>query len=279
MMERRIRSRCGGLLEVKKVKDSWLDDDAQNTGHTKVVQFMHQSVRDYLLSHGTSSPHDATTITVKGHATLSRACFRYLTFKETFNLASIDVIEMDESKLLQIVPIHNGQNQSLGPRRPGSSRPGSQNTSMAVRVYHLTGPYESKTSRFCEEIVQARVEGRFTDAERESAKWEVHTSSAPELSLFSAIYDEKLGSVDRPSPARVRVVIDPIKHVETVRPGGNDIEIVASLSVVKEGFYRLEMAGANDFSSKDQLTSKEFLPVLAKRRKSTCRHKSLSYIC
>jgi hypothetical protein len=188
-----------------------------------------------------------------------------LVYKESFALSSFDVTEMDESKLLQLVPVQDVQRQPLGPRRPGSSRPGSQNAASSVRVYSLTGSYESKASRFCEELAQARVEGRFTEAERESAKWEVHTCTAPGLSLFSAIYDEKLGAAERAASARVRIVIDPLKHVQTVRPGKNGVEVVATLTPVNDGFYKLDMAGTNDFSSKDQLTSKEFLPVLAKR--------------
>jgi hypothetical protein len=190
-----------------------------------------------------------------------------LIYKESFALNTFDVTEMDEGKMLQLVPISDVQSRPLGPRRPGSSRPGSQSCNSTVRVYSLGGSYELKTSRFCEELAQARVEGRFTEAERESAKWEVHTCGAPDLSLFSAIYDEKLGAADRASPARVRILIDPIKHIQAIRPGRNGVEVVAALTPVNDGFYQLDIAGTNDFSSKDQLTSKEFLPVLAKRCK------------
>ena len=195
-----------------------------------------------------------------------------LSYKDSFMLGSFDVTETDKGKVLQIVPFQDIQRQPFGPRRPGSSRPSSQNGAASVRVYHLTGSYESKTSRFCEELVQARVEGRFTEAERESAKWEVHTCAAPDISFFSAVYDEKLGTTDRLAPARVRITIDPLKHIDTVRAGRNGVEVAATLTPLNDGFYKLEMAGANDFSSKDQLTSREFLPVLAKRRKFSTAH-------
>jgi hypothetical protein len=191
-----------------------------------------------------------------------------LMYKESFALSSFDVTEMDEGKLLQLLPIRDIQRQPNGPRRPGSSRPDSQSGDASIRVYHLTGSYETKVGRLCEELAQARVEGRFTEAERESTKWEVRNSAAPDLSFFSAIFEDKLGGTERSSPARVRIVVDPIKHIEPVRPGRNGVEVVATLTTVNEGFFKLEMVGVHDFNSKDHLTSKEFLPVLAKRCKS-----------
>jgi hypothetical protein len=191
-----------------------------------------------------------------------------LVYKEFFALGSFDVTEMDEGRLLQLLPVQDVQRQPLGPRRPGSSRPSSNSGDMSVHVYHLTGSYESKATRFCEELVQARVEGRFTEAERGSAKFEVRSATAPDLSFFGAVFDGKLNTTERASPARVCIVIDPIKHIETIRPGRNGVEVAATLTTVNEGFFKLEMAGANDFSSKDHLTSNEFLPVLAKRRES-----------
>ena len=46
-MMKRIRSRCGGLLEVKVLQDP---NAPGNTSPRKIVQFIHQSVKDYFLS-------------------------------------------------------------------------------------------------------------------------------------------------------------------------------------------------------------------------------------
>ncbi len=82
-MRRRIRSRCGGLLEVKAVKDAWLDDGLSGSGHTYVIQFIHQSVRDYLVSNKqTSDAQKVDTLTKEGHGILSRCCIQYYSLKE-----------------------------------------------------------------------------------------------------------------------------------------------------------------------------------------------------
>jgi ankyrin repeat domain-containing protein 50 len=46
-MMKRIRSRCGGLLEAKVLQDT---DSPSNNLPIKIVQFIHQSVKDYFLS-------------------------------------------------------------------------------------------------------------------------------------------------------------------------------------------------------------------------------------
>ena len=88
-MRRRILSRCGGLLEVKVTEDAWLDDDHLHTGHKTIVQFMHQSVRDYLLDpNRASAAHRAEALTTEGHAALARCSIQYLALEEVQELAS-----------------------------------------------------------------------------------------------------------------------------------------------------------------------------------------------
>jgi len=90
-MKRRMLSRCGGLLEVKTVKGTWLDDDSSRDGSTGVVQFIHQSVKDYLLStplrRGSGTESTATTRMSTGHDLLSKCCLRYMFLRETQQLA------------------------------------------------------------------------------------------------------------------------------------------------------------------------------------------------
>jgi hypothetical protein len=52
-----------------------------------------------------------------------------------------------------------------------------------------------------------------------------------------------------------------------MKVGKHSLDVAATLTVVSEGLYRLEVDGFNDYSSKDHLTAVEFLPVLTKRCK------------
>ncbi|KAE9375017.1 ankyrin [Stipitochalara longipes BDJ] len=85
-MMKRMRSRCGGLLEAKVIQDS---DDTRNTSPVKVVQFIHQSVKDYFLSGRNSFDSqiwNSKDLTAKGHANLSQACIKYLCTSEVLEI-------------------------------------------------------------------------------------------------------------------------------------------------------------------------------------------------
>ncbi|KAK0725864.1 ankyrin repeat-containing domain protein [Lasiosphaeris hirsuta] len=84
-MRRRIRSRCGGLLEVKDLGEATSTglDVADKASDLEVVQFIHQSVRDSLQS----AREEYGSLVAEGHSTLARACIQYLSFKETHELA------------------------------------------------------------------------------------------------------------------------------------------------------------------------------------------------
>jgi ankyrin repeat protein len=91
-LKRRIRSRCGGLLEVRVVDGASDLDDTYNQGQRLVVQFIHQSVRDYIFS--VSGLRDSQRKETRddrmlsnGHVLLSRCSVRYLAFPETQDFA------------------------------------------------------------------------------------------------------------------------------------------------------------------------------------------------
>ena len=42
---------------------------------------------------------------------------------------------------------------------------------IAMRAFLLQGAYDGKVSRWTEEVVKAKIEGRFSEEERETDKW------------------------------------------------------------------------------------------------------------
>ncbi|KAH7336605.1 hypothetical protein BKA65DRAFT_479496 [Rhexocercosporidium sp. MPI-PUGE-AT-0058] len=81
-MIKRIRSRCGALVEIKKFNNG--------TDQPLIVQFI-QSVKDYLLSQeigGGSHILDSDKLQAHGHDRLARACLRYLIMDELRALPS-----------------------------------------------------------------------------------------------------------------------------------------------------------------------------------------------
>jgi len=135
-----------------------------------------------------------------------------------------------------------------------------------VQIFYLTGPNEGKASRFLEDLAKTRVEGRFSEMERESQKWEARCANGLDLTVFSALFEQKEPVPEgRGPPARIRILVDPGKSGLSVKTPLDAVDVAASVSIVGDGFYRLEVVGPNDYSTKDHLTAVEFLPVLTKR--------------
>jgi hypothetical protein len=134
-----------------------------------------------------------------------------LQFRQALELSSFDLTEMDSGKLIQLVPLLDTSKAPNGPRRPGSSRPGSLTGESIVQVFYLSGPYEGKASRVVEDLVRARVEGRFSEAERDSYKWEVRSASGNDLTIFAAMFESGEKPEGRGPPARIRLTVDPEK--------------------------------------------------------------------
>lgn len=88
-MMKRIRSRCGGLLEAKVLQDT---DSPSNNLPIKIVQFIHQSVKDYFLSGreaSNSNIWNSKDLTAQGHATLCQACLKYLCTSDVQEIPSM----------------------------------------------------------------------------------------------------------------------------------------------------------------------------------------------
>lgn len=143
--------------------------------------------------------------------------------------------------------------------------------STTVRTFMLQGAYEMKAMRFTEEISRARVEGRFSEAERETDKWCLRTIRLPtaELSFHTAVFEEGIGSLieGRKEPAPIRIVIDHEHGTKGAPVGHYGIEIVANVTV-QNGKFRLEVDGLQDRVFVDEVVSEHFLPTFAKRSKN-----------
>ncbi|KAF4554782.1 RhoGAP domain-containing protein 6 [Elsinoe fawcettii] len=73
-----------------------------------------------------------------------------------------------------------------------TKRSGSVSGAAAPAVFLLEGSYAGKASRISEEQTKARLEGRFSEEEREGPTWEVRSAvggNTNEISLFSAVFE------------------------------------------------------------------------------------------
>lgn len=156
---------------------------------------------------------------------------------------------------------------------------GRERTSPAptIRNFTLQAAYDGKALRFTEEIIRARIEGRFPEREREKDKWCLRSTKlhAVEISLHTAIFEEGIDQLvdGRKEPAPIRIVVDHDKGTKGAPIGHYGVEIVTNVSVLGGGLkYRLEVGGLHDRLFVDEVVPEHFLPTFAKRSKriSTC---------
>ncbi|USP76115.1 hypothetical protein yc1106_03389 [Curvularia clavata] len=182
-----------------------------------------------------------------------------LAFHQYLSLSDVFISEHSEGNILQVI--------SPVPMVSTSSRSRSREQQrVGIRMFYLQGSYEGKGQKFTEELTKARIEGRFSEAEREGDKWEVRTLPG-DLSFFSSITEETGDRQieGRREPARVQILVEGSKFSRPIEVGDNGIELTITISTIGEGLYLLESTGTNGFAARDKLTNLEFLPVLTKR--------------
>ncbi|EOA86859.1 uncharacterized protein SETTUDRAFT_135232 [Exserohilum turcica Et28A] len=182
-----------------------------------------------------------------------------LTFHQYLNLNDVFISEHSEGNIIQVVspvPLLN----------PSSRSRHREYQKSGLRMFYLQGPYEGKGQRVTEELTKARVEGRFSEKEREGDKWEVRNLPS-DLSFFSAITEETGGQQveGRKEPAKVQILVEGSNFAEPIQVGDNGIELTVTITILGDDLYLLETAGAHGYAARDKLTSLEFLPVLTKR--------------
>ena len=185
-----------------------------------------------------------------------------LQFADWTPLDNLKVTEMNQGQLIHTIPSRLEPNKSASRGLLGRN----------VCVFYPCGMYEGRAARFTKELIKARIEGRYSEKEREGAKWQAREleSTGDRLGAYSAIFEEgKLTKAShRGLPAQTRIIVDPEKHKARGVPSALQADVVASLTVAGNGFYRLEVDSLLAPKTKDFVTSGELISVLFKRCKS-----------
>lgn len=182
-----------------------------------------------------------------------------LIYHQHLRLCDVFASEHADSSIVQLL--------SPAPRTIQIGRPPTPDRqNLGIRMYYVQGAYEGRAQRVVEDVAKARIEGRFSEAERESYKWEVR-SRPGDLSLFSSVTEE-MGAAppeSRREPAKVQVLVEATKFSQPIEVGYDGVEVVVKISVLDNGFYLMDISGQNGYLARDKLTKNEFLPVLTKR--------------
>ncbi|KAL1868218.1 hypothetical protein VTK73DRAFT_3811 [Phialemonium thermophilum] len=137
------------------------------------------------------------------------------------------------------------------------------------RCFLLQESYEGKAAKFSEDVVKARIEGRFSEAERENPTWTLRSVRLRDnnLGLHAAVFQEAAEQLieGRKEPAPIRIVLDNDKGTKSAPVGHYGVEIVVE---VRSGDWRrmvVNTAGLNGKRFTDDVALDDFLPCLTRR--------------
>jgi len=179
-------------------------------------------------------------------------------------LSTINTSEFDDGKCIVLSPAHTQATPTMKMQHDRLSA-----TSPQTRVFRLSSHYEGKASRWSAEVGKARLEDRYSEATRESPRWDARSfePTVLGLGLLTAIVEENSEHVlhERTHYAPLRIVIEPSLHKSTIKSSQSGNEIIARITTEDQGWSRLEVEVANDRPTTDHISTTEVLPVLIRR--------------
>ncbi|KAI1280002.1 hypothetical protein F5Y07DRAFT_20466 [Xylaria sp. FL0933] len=142
-------------------------------------------------------------------------------------------------------------------------------TAITSRCFVLQESYESKSAKWSEDIVKARIENRFPEKEREDPSWTLRSVRMPDtgLGLFAAVFQEGLDQLmeGRKEPAPIRVVIDHEKGTKGSPVGHYGVEICSDVKTGDLKKVVIITAGLHGKRATDEVALEDFLPTLSRR--------------
>lgn len=203
-------------------------------------------------------PIVSTIAAQSSNATLDKG----LIYQAAMELATLQLTESEANHLIWVT-------FSRDPALRAAQQQNTPNISQAsTKVFSLLGAYERKSTRFCEEITRARMEDRFPETIRESDKWALRTvsTSFENLSVLAAIWEPSIGNhVVTHGLSRTRISVDREKSARMILAENVELDIVACVTALERGCYRLNIECVNGESSTDDTASEYLTALLIKR--------------
>ncbi|KAI1394005.1 uncharacterized protein F4822DRAFT_33422 [Hypoxylon trugodes] len=142
-------------------------------------------------------------------------------------------------------------------------------TAPTSRCFVLQESYEGKAARWNEDVVKARVEGRFAEKEREDPCWTLRSVKMPDtgLGLFVAVFQEGLDQLieGRKEPAPIRIVVDQERGTKGAPVGHYGVEICSEVQTGTMKKVVVVTLGLHGKKATDEIALEDFLPTLARR--------------
>ncbi|OKL56155.1 hypothetical protein UA08_08476 [Talaromyces atroroseus] len=151
------------------------------------------------------------------------------------------------------------------------SNEASHSTQLTPHALQLSGMYEGRANRLIEEILKAKIEGQFSEREREGAKWTLRSPNVPSgnLGILAPVFEEDAtGSMHRSGFSRIRIVFDTPKAVCMKTLENAPVDVIVSLTWADSNQYRMEVNAIGGSSTVDTISIDTFVPTLSARQSS-----------
>jgi hypothetical protein len=182
-------------------------------------------------------------------------------FTGWYDIADVKFTESGDGSLVWMTSIRDMKDAHAGEHKISKS--------VTSRCFLLQDTYEGRGAKWDEDIIKARVEARFSEAEREDPSWTLRSVRMPDsnLGLHAAVFQEGADQLidGRREPAPVRIVVDYEKGTKGAPTGHYGVEIV--VNVTSNDLKKVSMltVGLNNKQYQDDVALEDFLPTLSRR--------------
>ncbi|KAK3307295.1 uncharacterized protein B0T15DRAFT_172860 [Chaetomium strumarium] len=177
------------------------------------------------------------------------------------NLADIRFTESSDGRLIWIT--------STQEMKGAPAREHATSKAITSRCFLLQDHYEGRAIKFSEDIVRARIEGRFSEKEREDPTWTLRAVKMQDnnFGLHAAVFQEGAQQLieGRREPAPIRIVLDNEKGTKGAPVGHYGVEIVVEVRTGDMRRISMNTAGLNGRKFTDDVALEDFLPTLSRR--------------
>ncbi|KAL8732487.1 MAG: hypothetical protein Q9166_002701 [cf. Caloplaca sp. 2 TL-2023] len=215
---------------------------------------------DALSAIGILAEVDRPTVGSFQNRTESKA----LLFSAAFDLSKLRISESADHRNVRLMYTLTATSHSQAPQA-------SLNLlGVQLKVLSFLGPYDGKAHRFSEDIVKARIEGRFSEPIRESDKWSLRSigTTPGSLGLFVAVYED--GAIYRnggaiPTSARIRVDFREQSDSQGTFPNNSGIETVMRFTQLGSDAFKIEVHGVEGSRSSETSTIENLGRVMVRK--------------
>ncbi|KXH66726.1 RhoGEF domain-containing protein [Colletotrichum salicis] len=183
-----------------------------------------------------------------------------LAFTGWHNLADVRFTESTDGKLIWMTSTQEMKGAHAGEWVTG--------TAVTSRCFLLEETF-TRASKWTEDIVKARVEGRFSEKEREDPSWTLRSTrmSDNNLGFFAAVFQEGADQLidGRREPAPIRIVVDHEKGTKGAPIGHYGVEITVNVNSGDLKKVKMVTAGLNGKQFADDVALDDLLPTLTRR--------------